>query len=149
MLFGILGILIPKSLTLAKVKSMVEIFEEDFNVVDVFEDGMVFEEISKLDLESNSGEYFFLDLNLESESSDFLDLDLESKLEDFLYLDFGSNSTLDSSPFGLSESKDFDPRFGIVRAMLFLVFLMFLVFLVFLVFLFLVFLAFFVFVAVA
>ena len=137
MLFDTLGILIPKSSPLAKVKSMVEVFEEDFNVVDVFEEDMVFEEISELDLESNSGEYFFLDLDIESESVALL------------YLDFGSKLTLDSSPFGLSESKDFDPRFGIVRAMLFLVFLMFLVFLVFLVFLFLVFLAFFVFVAVA
>ena len=73
----------------------------------------------------------------------FLDLDFESKSVDLLYLDFGSKLTLDSSPFGLSESKDFDPRFGIVRAMLFLVFLVFLVFL------FLAFLAFFVFVAVA
>ena len=68
MLFDTLGILIPKSSPLAKVKSMVEVFEEDFNVVDVFEEDMVFEEISELDLESNSGEYFFLDLDLESDS---------------------------------------------------------------------------------
>ena len=54
MLFGFLGILIPNSLTLAKVKFLVEVFEEDFKVVDVFEEDMVFEEISVLDLESNS-----------------------------------------------------------------------------------------------
>ena len=79
MLFGILGILFPYLLTLAKVKFLVEVLEEDFKVVDVFEEDMVFEEISELDLESNSGEYFFLDLDLESKCTDFLDLDSKSK----------------------------------------------------------------------
>ena len=40
-------------LTLAKVKFLVEVFEEDFKVVDVFKEDMVFEENFELDLESN------------------------------------------------------------------------------------------------